>query len=78
MTEDERVAWARSMSGRETGRGFLRLMGTAPLRLAAAGEHAGPQLSFGSPGGRRWLALFPGRCRAGRDADRRVGMLEVR
>lgn len=78
MTEAERAAWAASMTGRETRRGFLRLSARGPLRLAAAGEHAGPQLSFGSPGGRRWLALVPGRCRPPRDADRLVDGRRVR
>jgi hypothetical protein len=73
MTDGERAAWSRSLTGQETRRGFLRLAGRGSLRLAAAGEGAGAQLSFGSPGGRRWLALFPGRCRPGRDADRRIG-----
>ena len=73
MTPAQRAAWARSLRGRETRRGFLRLIGRGRLRLAEAGEHAGPELSFGSPGGRRWVALYPGRCRPIPDADRRVG-----
>ena len=46
--------------GRETASGFLRLEGAGPLRLARAGEHAGPQLSFGSVGRPPWFALDPG------------------
>jgi hypothetical protein len=72
MTDVERATWARSFSGRETRRGFLRVVGTGPLRLAEAGEHAGPQLAFGSLSGPRWFALYPGRCRAGRHQDRRI------
>lgn len=39
------------------------LDGSGVLRLADAGEHAGPQLTFSSGEPNRALLLFPGRCR---------------
>jgi hypothetical protein len=71
MTEEERAAWARNFSGHEDADGYLRLSGSGPLRLARAGDHAGPELEFGSPGG-RWVALYPGRCRLAIQPRRRV------
>jgi hypothetical protein len=59
MTDEERASWAASFSGRETDDGFLLLEGVGRLRLARTGEHAGPELAFGSAGE---LTLFPGRC----------------
>jgi hypothetical protein len=70
MTDAERAAWAGSFSGRETAHGFLRLSGTGPLQLAAAGDHAGPQLAFGGTAGP--LTLTPGRCRRTVDQARRI------
>ena len=63
MTDAERASWAASFTGHETTDGFLLLEGAGPLQLARAGEHAGPQLSFGSVGRPRSLMLYPGRCR---------------
>jgi hypothetical protein len=61
MTDSERASWASSLSGRETTEGFLILEASGPLRLARAGEHAGPELRFGdSPD--HGLSLFPGKC----------------
>lgn len=61
MTDAERASWAASFSGRETTDGFLLLKGSGPLRLARAGDHAGPELRFGdSP--EHGLSLFPGKC----------------
>jgi hypothetical protein len=70
MTRGQRTTWARNMSGRETAAGFLRLSSDPPLGLARAGEHAGPQLSFGGYAGP--LTLHPGRCRRTFDHDRRM------
>jgi hypothetical protein len=67
MTDAERAAWAASFSGQETAEGFLVLRGSGPLRLARAGEHAGPELSFGSVGRPPWFALYPGPCKPHRD-----------
>lgn len=61
MTDAERASWAATFSGRETTEGFLLLEGSGPLRLARAGDHAGPELRFGdSP--EHGLSLFPGKC----------------
>ncbi len=70
MTDAERASWAASFSGRESTSGFLLLEGEGSLRLARAGEHAGPQLSFGdySPDA-HGVSLFPGRCGPHRDMD---------
>jgi hypothetical protein len=62
MTDAERASWAASFSGRETADGFLLLEGKGPLRLARAGEHAGPQLTFAAGEPTRDLTLYPGRC----------------
>lgn len=72
MTAAERAAWRRSFSGRETRDGFLRLKGSGPLRLARAGEHAGPMLSFGNVGRGRWFQIDPAPCRPNRDFNRRI------
>ncbi len=71
MTDAERASWAASFSGHETTDGFLLLEGAGPLQLAGAGEHAGPELLFGSVGARSF-ELFPGRCRPHRDQTRVV------
>jgi hypothetical protein len=72
MTDAERAAWSASFSGRETADGFLLLRGSGPLRLARAGETAGPQLSFGSVGQPPWFALYPGPCKPHRDQTQLV------
>jgi hypothetical protein len=74
MTDAERASWAASFSGRETGGGFLVLVGSGPLRLARAGEHAGPELTFSFAGSdpMRTLMLYPGDCRPSEDQTRRI------
>lgn len=72
MTDAERASWAASFLGNETIDGFLLLEGGGPLQLARAGEHAGPQLSFGSVGRPPSLMLYPGRCRPHSDQTRFV------
>jgi hypothetical protein len=57
MTDDERRSFSRSLSGRETDDGFLILEASPPLRLAEAGEHAGPTLELGPPSPPPWLSL---------------------
>jgi hypothetical protein len=57
MTDEERRSFQRSLSGHETDDGFLVLEASPPLRLAAAGEHAGPQLELGPPSAPPWLTL---------------------
>jgi hypothetical protein len=58
MTPEERRDFAASLSGRVTGDGFLVLEASPPLRLAEAGEHAGPSLWFGMSRHAPWLLLF--------------------
>jgi hypothetical protein len=72
MTDAERASWAASFSGRETATGFLVLEGSGPLRLARAGEHAGPELLFSAGNATQALMLYPGECRPGWDDMRRV------
>lgn len=72
MTEAERASWAATFSGRETDEGFLLLEGSGPLRLARAGEHAGPQLTFSSGEPARALLLVPGSCRSHSDQTLRI------
>lgn len=72
MTDAERASWSASFSGHETLDGFLLLEARGPLRLARAGEHAGPQLWFGSGDPARSLALYPGRCAPHRGQTRLV------
>lgn len=72
MTDAERALWAASLTGREMPGGFLILEAREPLRLAAAGAHAGPQLTFSESTPRRELTLFPGACSAHEDQDRVV------
>jgi hypothetical protein len=72
MTDAERASWSASFSGQETADGFLLLNGSGPLRLARAGETAGPQLSFGSVGEPPWFALYPGPCKPHRDQTQLV------
>ena len=72
MTDAERASWAANFSGRETADGFLVLEASGPLRLARAGEHAGPQLTFSAVDPRRELTLYPGPCRPHRDQSQVV------
>jgi hypothetical protein len=71
MTDAGRATWVESFEGRETEDGWLLLESTSPLRLARAGEHAGPELMF-SDGPERALELFPGPCPPHRDQTRMV------
>lgn len=60
MTEEERATWALSFHGTVDRNGFLILSADPPLRLAEAGDHAGPQLSLtGTASG---LTLDVARC----------------
>lgn len=72
MTDAEQASWAANFSGEETADGFLLLEGVGPLRLARAGEHAGPQLSFGTVEPARSFTLYSGECRPHRNQTRRV------
>jgi hypothetical protein len=63
MTDSERAAWSRNFTGSETANGFLLLASSGPLRLARAGEHAGPQLLFS--------ADRPGKSSAARSSETR-------
>ncbi len=60
MSEEERATWTRSFHGTIDENGFLILTADPPLRLAEAGEHAGPSLSLG--GTESGLTLFVGPC----------------
>jgi hypothetical protein len=62
MTLEEKAQWARSLVGRESAEGYLVLSARPPLRLARAGEHAGPELMFGDSM-RRMVLLIRGSCR---------------
>ena len=72
MTDSERASWSAAFSGRESEGGFLLLEAAGSLRLARAGEHAGPELDFGNPGG-TGFSLLPGRCVPHRDMDEVIG-----
>jgi hypothetical protein len=65
MTQKDKALWARSLLGRESAEGYLVLTARAPLRLARAGEHAGPELMFGDSL-RRSVLLFHTPCRGRR------------
>jgi hypothetical protein len=67
MTDAERASWAASFAGHETDAGFLLLEGSGLLRLARAGEHAGPGLTFSASDPTRALLLYPGECRPHRE-----------
>lgn len=71
MTDAQRAAWVESFAGRETDDGWLLLQGDGRLRLARAGEHAGPELML-SGGPERAVSVFPGRCRPHRGQNRVV------
>lgn len=60
MTRDQLSAWARLLRGEKSSDGFLRLSADAPLRLAKAGEHAGPELLFSNR--RKIIRFFVGEC----------------
>ena len=60
MSDEQRATWARSFHGRVDRDGFLILSADPPLRLAAAGDHAGPELSVG--GAQAGLGLVVGPC----------------
>jgi hypothetical protein len=47
MSDEDRALWATNFHGRVAETGFLVLDAEAPLRLAAAGEHAGRSCSSG-------------------------------
>jgi hypothetical protein len=72
MTDAERASWAASFTGSETEDGFLLLEGSGSLRLARAGDHAGPQLTFADVSPTREFALYPGECRPHRDQTRLI------
>ena len=72
MTDAERGSWAANFIGRETPDGFLLLEASGPLRLARAGEGAGPQLTFSAANPARSLGLHPGECSPHRDQTRVV------
>jgi hypothetical protein len=77
MTDAERADWAQNFTGSETANGFLLLAGSGPLRLARAGDHAGPQLLFTADRPSKSFALYPGPCRPHRDQDRVVAGMGV-
>ena len=52
MSHEDRALWATNFHGPVAETGFLVLDAEAPLRLTAAGEHAGPELQFWSRSGR--------------------------
>ena len=64
MSDEDRALWATYFHGREAEDGFLLLEAEPPLRLAAAGEHAAPELGFWSRSGdfNPQISLFPGEC----------------
>jgi hypothetical protein len=72
MTDAERAAWVQSFTGTETAQGFLILAGSGPLRLARAGEHAGPELLFSADRPGQSFILFPGPCRPHPDQNQLV------
>jgi hypothetical protein len=70
MNDEDRALWATNFHGREAEDGFLLLEGQAPLRLAATGEHAGPELSFWSRADDfKAVTLFPGKCTRYREGE---------
>jgi len=63
MTDQDRALWATNFHGRDADDGFLLLEADPPLRLAQAGEQAGPELQFWSrAGGFSGVLLFAGEC----------------
>jgi hypothetical protein len=70
MSDEDRALWATNFHGREAQDGFLLLEAQAPLRLAATGEHAGPELSFWSRADDfKAVTLFPGECTRYREGE---------
>ena len=64
MSDEDRALWATNFHGGDAEDGFLLLEAAPPLRLARAGEHAGPELGLWSRNGdARALSLFAGDCR---------------
>ena len=51
MSEEDRALWATDFHGQDAKDGFLLLEAEPPLRLARAGEHAGPDLGSGLEAG---------------------------
>ncbi len=68
--EGDADGWAAGLRGRETDDGFLVLEGSGGLRLAAAGEHAGPHLMLGAMSA-EFILLMPGWCDAKTDRPTR-------
>jgi hypothetical protein len=63
MSDQDRALWATNFHGRDGEDGFLLLEADPPLRLARAGEHAGPELQFWSRAdGFSGVLLFAGEC----------------
>jgi hypothetical protein len=63
MSDQDRALWATNFHGQDAEDGFLLLEAEPPLTLAAAGEHAGPELEFWSQAADfKGLQLFPGEC----------------
>jgi hypothetical protein len=63
MSDEDRALWATNFRGREAEDGFLLLQAEPPLRLARAGEHAGPELGLWSRDGDfRAVSLYAGEC----------------
>jgi len=63
MSDEDRALWATNFHGRDAEDGFLLLEAEPPLRLARAGEHAGPELGLWSRNGdSRALSLYAGEC----------------
>ena len=71
MSDEDRALWATKFHGRVAETGFLVLDAEAPLRLAAAGEHAGPELQFWPRSGdfNPHIQLFPGECAPYREGE---------
>lgn len=75
LTPEEKTEWARRLLGRQTDDGFLVLSALAPLTIAAAGEHEGPQLwVVGPERGWPFIILTPGAC----DPDQPASNEELR
>jgi hypothetical protein len=63
MSDEDRALWATNFHGGDAEDGFLLLEAERPLRLARAGEHAGPELGLWSRNGDfRALSLYAGEC----------------
>jgi hypothetical protein len=63
MSDEDRALWATNFHGGDAKDGFLLLEAERPLRLAQAGEHAGPELGLWARNGDfRALSLYAGKC----------------